>query len=76
MAHKYSITTFNGRYKLYIDGGLFLSFNQIDYLGHYAFKDDHLLYGVDFYLKGGNVIETSYKTKENWLGVLKLLDTI
>mgnify|MGYP003661176177 CR=1 FL=1 len=74
--HKYSITTFNGRYKLYIDGSLFLSFNQIDYLGHYAFKDDHLLYGVDFYLKGGNVIETSYKTKENWLGVLKLLDTI
>lgn len=76
MKHSHKIITHNGRYKLYIDGFLFLSFNQIDYLGHYAFKDDHLLYGIDFYLKGGNVIETSYKTKENWLNVLKLLDGI
>lgn len=52
-----------------------LSFNQIDFKGFYAFKDDHLLYGIDFYLKD-TMIETSYKTKEVWLGILTLLDTI
>ena len=53
------------------------TFNQIDYKGFYAFKDDEFLYGIDFYLLnigGPLTIETSYKTKENWLGVLKLLD--
>lgn len=70
------IITKNGRYKIYIDNYLFLSFNQIDYLGHYAFKDDEFLYGIDIYLKGNNIIETSYKTKENWLSILKILDEI
>jgi len=74
--HKYRIITKNGRYKVYIDNMLFLSFNQIDYLGHYAFKDDEFLYRIDIYLKGENVIETSYKTKEVWTQILKILDTI
>lgn len=72
--HTYKLTTRNGRYKIYIDGAVMLSFNQIEFLGYYAFKDDHLLYGIDFYLKGNNTIETSYKTKEVWLEILKLLD--
>jgi hypothetical protein len=72
--HKYSLTIYNGRVKIYIDGYVAISFNQIEFLGYYAFKDDHLLFGIDFYLKGQNIIETSYKTKENWLAILKLLD--
>lgn len=70
---RYSIHVFNGRYRISIDGVVMLSFNQIDFKGYYAFKDDHLLYGIDFYLKD-TTIETSYKTKEVWLGVLELLD--
>lgn len=72
--HNYSLKIYNGRVKIYIDGTVMVSFNQIEFLGYYAFKDDHLLYGLDFYLKGNNVIETSYKTKEAWLGILQLLD--
>lgn len=72
--HKYSLKVYNDRYKIYIDGIVMVSFNQIDFKGYYAFKDDHLLYGIDFYLIGDVTIETSYKTKEVWLGILKLLD--
>ena len=74
--HKYKIVTHNGRYKIYIDDHVFLSFNQLDYKGFYSYKDDHLLYGIEFYLVGGVTIETNYKTKETWLKILKLLDTI
>ena len=42
--------------------------------GGVVFKDDTLLYGIDFFMKGQNKIETAYKTKENWLAILKLLD--
>ena len=72
--HKYTLSIKNGRVKVYIDGMVMVSFNQIEFLGYYAFKDDHLLYGIDIYLKGKNTIETSYKTKEVWTEVLKLLD--
>ena len=72
--HKYDLKIYNGRVKIYIDGFVFLSFNQIEWLGYYAFKDDTLLYGIDFFMKGQNKIETAYKTKENWLAILKLLD--
>ena len=72
---KYTLTVINGRVKVYIDGLVMVSFNQIEFLGYYAFKDDHLLYGIDIYLKGKNVIETSYKTKEVWTEILKLLDS-
>jgi hypothetical protein len=71
---RYKLDIYNGRVKIYIDGIVFLSFNQLEFLGFYAFKDDTKLYGIDFYLKGNNVIETSYKTKEVWLGILKLLN--
>jgi hypothetical protein len=74
--NRFKLSVFNGRYKIYVDGLLMLSFNQIDFKGVYAFKDDHLLYGIDFYLVNGVTIETAYKTKEVWLGILQLLDTI
>lgn len=72
--HKYELKIYNGRVKVYIDGYVMLSFNQIEFIGYYAFKDDALLFGLDIYLKGNNIIQTSYKTKEVWLSVLKLLD--
>lgn len=71
---RYKLVIYNGRVKIYIDGFVFLSFNQIEFLGYYAFKDDSCLYGIDVYLKGQNKIETSYKTKTVWLNILKLLD--
>jgi hypothetical protein len=74
------ITTLNGRYKIHVDGLPMLCFNQLDFLGYYAFKDDHLLYGIDLYLKGhskvGTRIEVHCKTKEMWLLLLQILDTI
>lgn len=73
---RYRLVVLNGRYKIYADSVPMLSFNQIDFKGYYAFKDDHLLYGIDFYLSGNVTIETTYKTKEVWLGILALLDTI
>jgi hypothetical protein len=71
--HKYSLAITNGRVKVYIDGMVMVSFNQIDFKGYYAFKDDAYLYGIDIYLKDTS-IETSYKTKEVWTEILKLLD--
>ena len=47
--------------------------NQIDFKGYYAYKDDTLLYGLDIYLVD-TTMEIYFKTKENWLAVLKLLD--
>lgn len=73
-AHKYSLSIYNGRVKIKIDGITFLSFDQLNFLGYYAFKDDHLLYGIDIIMKGDVKIETSYKTKEVWTQILKLLD--
>lgn len=70
---RYRLDIYNGRVKIYIDDYVFLSFNQIDFKGYYAFKDDTKLYGIDFYLKD-TIIETSYKTKEVWLDILQLLD--
>lgn len=72
--HEYKLIVYNGRVKIYIDNVVMVSFNQIEFLGYYAFKDDTSLYGIDIYLKGENVIETSYKTKAVWTNVLKLLD--
>ena len=72
-SHIYKLEIYNGRVKIYIDGIVFLSFNQIDFKAYYAFKDDTKLYGIDVYLKD-TIIETSYKTKEVWVDILKLLD--
>lgn len=70
--HKYSIDVYNGRYKVYIDGLVFLSFNQIDFKGYYCFKDDVKLYGIDIYLVNGVTIETSYKTEKVWKAIVEL----
>ena len=76
--HKYDLTIYNGRIKVYIDGYVAFTFNQIDFKGYYAYKDDTSLYGLDIYLmneKGGaTTMEVYFKTKENWLAVLALLD--
>lgn len=76
--HKYTFKTYNGRVKVYIDGCLFFCFNQIDFKGLYAYKDDANLYGVDLYLMnengGSTTMEIYFKTKETWLATLKLLD--
>ena len=78
--HKYELKTYNGRVKIYCDGYVMFAFNQIDFSGYYAFKDDYLLFGIDIYMNrqgaGHQLMEISFKTKENWLAVLKLLDTM
>jgi hypothetical protein len=75
---EYSLKIFNGRIKVYVDDFVMFSFNQIDFVGYYAYKDDTDLYGLDIYLareKAGQIqMEIYFKTKQNWLGVLKLLD--
>jgi hypothetical protein len=77
--HTYDFKIFNGRIKIYVDGYVMFSFNQIDFLGYYAYKDDTDLYGIDIYLlrekAGDSTMEIYFKTKENWLNILKLLDT-
>ena len=76
--HEYSLKIYNGRVKVYVDGFAMFCFNQIDFVGYYAYKDDTKLYGLDIYLNrekaGSQVMEIYFKTKENWLGILKLLD--
>ena len=77
-ATRYGFKIFNGRVKVYVNDYVMFTFNQIDFKGYYAYKDDTLLYGLDIYLmneKGGATnMEIYFKTKENWLGILKLLD--
>ena len=47
---EYKFKIFNGRVKVYIDGYVAFTFNQIDFKGYYAYKDDTSLYGLDIYL--------------------------
>jgi len=79
--HTRELKVYNGRVKVYVDGIVMFTFNQIDFKGWYAYKDDHSLYGIDIYLVessggsgGSTTMEIYFKTKENWLGVLELLD--
>jgi hypothetical protein len=72
-AHTYNLKIYNGRIKVYIDGYVAFCFNQIDFKGYYAYKDDTLLYGLDIYLVD-TTMEVYFKTKENWLATLALLD--
>jgi len=78
MEHKYDLKIYNGRVKVYVDGYVMFTFNQIDFKGYYAYKDDTDLYGIDVYLmneKGGaTTMEVYFKTKQNWLNILALLD--
>ncbi len=73
MKHSYSFKTRNGRCIIYIDNTIFFCFNQIDFKGFYAYKDDTNLYGIDIYLVS-TTMEIYFKTKEVWLAVLRLLD--
>lgn len=79
MEQKYELKIFNGRIKVYVDGYVMFTFNQIDFKGYYSYKDDTNLYGLDIYLmneKGGSTtMEIYFKTKETWLAILRLLDT-
>ncbi len=76
--HSYAFKVYNGRVKVYIDGLLFFCFNQLDFRGLYAYKDDTSLYGLDIYLMnelgGRTIMEIYFKTKEAWVATLKLLD--
>ena len=79
MEHKYKIVHYNGRIKVYIDDYVIFCFNQLDFKGYYAYKDDFSLFGLDIYLissdsGGKHTMEIYFKTKETWLAVLKLLD--
>ena len=79
--HVRELKVHNGRVKVYVDGIVMFTFNQIDFKGYYAYKDDTSLYGIDIYLvessggSGGSItMEIYFKTRENWLGILELLD--
>ena len=78
MEHSYDLKIYNGRVKVYVDGYVMFTFNQIDFKGYYAYKDDTDLYGIDVYLmneKGGaTTMEIYFKTKYNWMNILALLD--
>jgi hypothetical protein len=74
----FELKTYNGRVKIYCNGSVMFTFNQIDFAGYYAYKDDTNLYGLDIYMNrqgaGHQIMEIYFKTKENWLAVLKILD--
>jgi hypothetical protein len=78
MEHICDLKIYNGRVKVYVDGYVMFTFNQIDFKGYYSYKDDTDLYGIDVYLmneKGGaTTMEIYFKTKEHWLNILALLD--
>lgn len=69
----YSFKTENGRVKVYVNDYVMFCFNQIDFKGYYAYKDDVNLFGLDIYMVD-TTMEIYFKTKTNWLAVLKLLD--
>jgi hypothetical protein len=78
MEQKFEFKIFNGRIKIYAEGCVMFSFNQIDFAGYYAYKDDTDLYGIDIYLlrqgAGQGQMEIYFKKKQTWLNILKLLD--
>jgi len=77
-SQNYTFKIYNGRIKVYCDGYVMFLFNQIDFSGYYAYKDDTNLYGLDIYMNregaGHQVMEVYFKTKETWLAILRLLD--
>jgi hypothetical protein len=54
------------------------TFNQIDFAGYYAFKDDSEIFGLTVYLNrekaGAMEMDVYFKKKQTWLDILKLLD--
>jgi hypothetical protein len=76
--HTYSLKIYNGRVKIYVDGFVMFSFNQIDFSGYYAFKDCTSLYGITIYMNrekaGAQEMDIYFKSKGTWLEILKILD--
>ena len=71
--HTCDFAIYKGRVKVYVDGYVMFTFNQLDFKGYYAYKDDTLLFGIDIYLVD-TTMEIYFKTKENWFAILALLD--
>jgi hypothetical protein len=76
--HDYKLEIYNGRIKVYVDGFVMFSFNQIDFAGYYGFKDCTDLFGITIYLNrekaGPMEMDIYFKKKQTWLDILKLLD--
>jgi hypothetical protein len=76
--YEFKISNGTGIVKIYVNGYTMFTFVQLDYAGHYAYKDGNSLYGLDIYLlrekAGQGQMEIYFKTKSAWLAVLKLLD--
>ena len=76
---KFTLSIYNGRIKVYADDCVMFTFNQIDFLGYYFFKDDTSLYGCTIYFlrekAGAAEMDVYFKSKETWLAINKLLDT-
>jgi hypothetical protein len=76
--HVYDFKIYNGRVKVYIDNIVAFTFNQLDFSGYYAFKDDTDLYGITIYMNREKAspqeMDIYFKTKENWKNTLLLLD--
>jgi hypothetical protein len=78
MEQKYTFEIYNGRIKIKFEGCVMFSFNQIDLLSYYFFKDDSSLYGCTIHFlrekAGHGEMDVYFKSKETWLAVNKLLD--
>lgn len=76
--NKYEFKIYNGRVKICYQGCVMFTFNQIDFLSYYFFKDDTNLYGMTIHFlreKAGHAeMDVYFKDKETWLAVNKLLD--
>lgn len=76
--HIYSFKIYNGRVKIYYNESVMFTFNQIDFLSYYFFKDDEKIYGATFHFlrekAGHGEMDVYFKSKETWLAVNKLLD--
>ena len=76
--HDYKLEIYNGRIKVYVDGFVMFSFNQIDFAWYYGFKDCTDLFGITIYLNrekaGPMEMDIYFKKKQTWLDILKLLD--
>jgi hypothetical protein len=74
----YEFKIYNGRIKVCYQGSVMFSFNQIDFLAYYFFKDDTKLYGATLHFlregAGHAKMDVYFKDKETWLAVNKLLD--
>jgi len=78
MKHEYDFKIINSRVKVYVDGYVMFTFNQIEFKGYYSYRDDTDLYGIDVYLMnergGSTIMKLEFNTREHWLNILKLLD--